>query len=54
MTLNIITIKHQLKAGQTTFSDKTVRLLIAEIERLQQQAAQLPLTAAPPAAGDGR
>lgn len=34
-TLQIKQIEHQLKNGQKTFGDKTIRSLLAEIERLE-------------------
>jgi hypothetical protein len=38
--MNLLQIKHQLKNGQKQFTDKTVRLLLAEIERLQKLLEQ--------------
>jgi uncharacterized protein YlxW (UPF0749 family) len=41
--MNLLQIKHQLKNGQKQFTDKTVRVLVTEIERLQARERDLQL-----------
>ena len=46
-TLQIKQIEHQLATGQKTFSDKTIRVLLAEIYRLREQHPEQMTLAAP-------
>jgi hypothetical protein len=42
-SMNLLQIRHQLKNGQRQFTDKTVRVLVTEIERLQARERDLQL-----------